>query len=112
MNTKVIDLKKEIKPVRGGIASKTIRRSRDAKVILFRFDAGQQLSEHTASVAASIQIVEGRAKVKLGRQWISAGPGTWIALEPGLVHAIDAKTEVVMLLTLFQHEKNGGASEN
>jgi quercetin dioxygenase-like cupin family protein len=105
VNSKVLDLKKEMETVEGGIASKTIRNSRDAKVVLFRFDAGQQLTEHTATVAASIQIVDGLAKIKLGSRSIDATPGTWIDMEPGLAHAILAKTPVVMLLTLFHREK-------
>lgn len=106
MNSKVIDLKKEMGSVEGGIASKTIRSSRDAKVVLFRFDSGQRLSEHTSTVAASIQIVEGLAIIKLGGRSVDATPGTWIDMEPGLPHAILAKTPVTMLLTLFHREKH------
>lgn len=101
----MIDLKKEMDRVEGGIASKTIRSSRDAKVVLFRFDSGQRLSEHTSTVAASIHVIEGLAKIKLGERTIDATPGTWIDMEPGLPHAILAKTPVVMLLTLFHREK-------
>ena len=101
VNSNVIDLKKEMNFVPGGIASRTIRRDRNAKTVLFYFDAGQQLSEHTATVAATMHFVEGRARVKLGRRWRNAGPDTWIAMEPGLAHAITAKTKLVMLLTLF-----------
>lgn len=109
MNSKVLELKKEIGAVKGGITSKTIRTSRASKMILFRFDAGQRLSEHTSSVAATIHIVEGRAKIHLGKRVVDASAGTWIDMEPGLPHALVAKSPLVMLLTLFQHEKRAPA---
>lgn len=115
VNSIVVDLKKEMKFSRNGITSRTLCHDGRNKTVLFTFDQGQQLSEHTSSVAASMHFLDGRASVKLGRRSIQAGPGTWVFMKPGLVHAIRAKTRLVMLLTLFDAphagRKTGGESD-
>lgn len=83
------------------IVSKTFLRAEGCKAILFGFDAGQELSEHTASVAAMIQIVEGEATVTLGEDRFELGAGAWAHMAAGLKHSILAKTRVVMLLILL-----------
>lgn len=48
------------------IVSRTFFKSERMKAILFGFDAGQELSEHTSSQSAIIQIVQGEATVAFG----------------------------------------------
>src|SRR3954447_22218449 len=50
-----------IKP--NSIISRTFYKDDHLKAILFGFDTGQELSEHTASQAAIIQILQGEAAV-------------------------------------------------
>ncbi|MBI4027894.1 MAG: cupin domain-containing protein [Verrucomicrobia bacterium] len=98
---KVVDLNQGRTFLKGGIASKPIHKDAVSKTILFLFDAGQQLSEHTASVSAVMHFLEGKARVQLGKRTVTVGPGSWVYMAPKLLHAIEAKTRVVMLLTLF-----------
>ena len=49
-----------------GILSRTIYAGERLKAIIFGFDAGQELSEHTASMPAIIHIVSGEARLTLG----------------------------------------------
>jgi len=100
---KIYDISKHKAFVRGGISSKTLQKNSSGKVILFQFDAGQQLSEHTATVPAVMHFLDGEARVKLGTKIVNAKPGTWIHMEAGALHAIDATTRTTMLLTLFIH---------
>jgi quercetin dioxygenase-like cupin family protein len=74
-------------------------------VILFTFDAGQQLSEHTASVPAIIHLLEGEAEVQLGERRIDGRRSFWAYVPANLPHAIRAKTRLVMLLTMLRREK-------
>lgn len=101
MKAKVIRIPQEEGFVPGGIGSKTLHREMNHKSVLFSFDVGQQLSEHTATVHASMHFLEGEAEVTLGDEKVAATPGTLVFMKPGLVHAISAKTKVLMLLTLF-----------
>lgn len=84
------------------IVSRTLHSDDRSKIVLFGFAAGQELSEHTASMPAVLHFVSGEAEVKLGAETIQAGPGTLVRMETGLPHAIKAKTELVLLLTLFR----------
>ena len=88
-----------------GIVSKAVYESPGLSVVLFTFDAGQQLSEHTASVPAIIHLLEGEAEVQLGEQRIDGKPGFWAYLPANLPHAIRAKTRLAMLLTMLRREE-------
>jgi len=84
------------------IISRTLSLDDQARVILFTFAPGQELSEHTASVAASLYFVRGTADLTLGEDAFQAGPGTWAHMPPNLSHSIRAHDEVVMLLTMYK----------
>jgi quercetin dioxygenase-like cupin family protein len=85
-----------------GTLSSTIYRDDRVKAVLFSFDAGQELSEHTASMPAIIQIVAGAARLTLGEEVVEVGPGAWVQLPAGLRHAVAAQTPLVMLLLLLK----------
>lgn len=83
------------------IVSRTLHKDGDLKVILFAFAAGQELSEHTASVAAILHILEGEAELKLGGDVVDGVAGTWAYMPPHLPHSLYARTPVKMLLTML-----------
>lgn len=84
------------------IVSRTIYSDKEVKAILFAFAAGQELSEHTASQVASLYFAQGEADITLGDDRLTAQPGTWVHMPPHLPHSIEAKTPVLMLLTMFK----------
>ena len=84
------------------IISRTLLKNGYANVTLFSFDAGQSLSEHSAGQAALLQIVDGEAEIMLGSDVHAAQAGSWAYMPPRLPHAITAKTNLIMLLTLLQ----------
>jgi quercetin dioxygenase-like cupin family protein len=88
-----------IKP--DSIISLTFYKDDRMKAILFGFDSGQELSEHTSSQAAVIQIAQGEAFVTLGDDKHELKPGSWIHMPPRLKHSIYAKTPLIMLLLMF-----------
>ncbi len=83
------------------ILSRTIYQDETIKTILFGFQPGQELSEHTASVPAILQFIKGEAQVVLGEEHQIAREGTWVHLPANLSHSIHAKQETLMLLTLI-----------
>ncbi len=84
------------------IVSRTLYSDEALKVILFGFAPGQELSEHTASMPAVIHILDGKARLTLGGDDRSAGPGTWARMPAGMPHSVHAETRVVMLLLLLK----------
>lgn len=85
-----------------GILSRTIYADDQVKAVIFGFDTGQELSEHTASMPAVIHLLDGEAEITLGEDRHDAGPGTWVHMAAGVRHALVARTPVVMLLLLLR----------
>ncbi len=95
-------LAKEVEIPKNGILSRTVYADEQIKVIIFGFDAGQELSKHTASTGAFIHILQGDATLTLGGERMEAGAGAWARMAPRLEHAVYARTPVIMLLTMLQ----------
>jgi quercetin dioxygenase-like cupin family protein len=96
------DLAKEGQPPDKGILSRTLFNDDRLKVVIFGFAQGEELSEHTASMPAVLQFIQGEATVTLGDDRHEATAGTWLHMPTGLKHSIQAKTTVVMLLLLLK----------
>jgi quercetin dioxygenase-like cupin family protein len=103
----VADLCKEIGEIpKDGILSRTIYSDNQVKAVLFGFDQGQELSEHTASTPAIIHIIKGEAKINLGKDILETQTGSWIRMDPKLPHSIFAKTALVMLLLILKAKEH------
>jgi len=83
----------------------TLHQSHSVKVVLFAFAAGQELSEHTASMPAIMHQLSGEARWRLGEEQTEARPGSWVHMPAHLPHTVTAKTPCVMLLTLITAAK-------
>lgn len=83
------------------IVSRTISRDGGMKTIIFAFDTGQELSQHTASVPAIIQILQGEADLVVGGDAFNAVPGTWVRMDANVPHSVTARTPLIMLLIMF-----------
>jgi quercetin dioxygenase-like cupin family protein len=86
------------------IISRTFFRGDHLKAIVFAFDTGQELSEHTASQSAIIQIMQGEAAVTAGDDRHELKAGSWLYLPPRLKHSVVAHTPLVMQLLMFGAE--------
>lgn len=86
-----------------GILSRTVHNDARAKVIQFLFAPGEGLSAHRAPMPAILYFAQGEAKVTLGGQDKAAREGTFVYMQPDLEHAIEASTEVVMLLLMIKN---------
>lgn len=82
--------------------SRTIHDDAGVKVVIFGFDAGQELSEHTASMPAILHFIQGEVKLTLGGNQHPAGPGTWVHMPAHLAHSVHAVTPTIMLLYLIK----------
>ena len=100
--THVGDLLKEAPPPPDGILSRTLFNDDRLKVVAFGFGQGQELSEHTASMPAVLQVLQGEVTLTLGEDSLEAGPGTWVHMPAGLRHAVRARTPAVLLLLLLK----------
>ena len=108
----IADLATFIEVPPDGVLSRTLYSDKQVKAVIFGFDTGQELSEHTASMPAIIQIVRGDAKLTFGGDTYEAGAGTWVHMPANLSHSVYAKSPVVMLLLLLKGQKQGDKQED
>ncbi len=94
------DLAAQMEIPEAGILSRTLHADEFVRVVLFGFDQGEELSEHTASASAILHFVSGEANVTLGEDKIRANAGTWIWMPAHLRHSIQARTPLTLLLIL------------
>jgi quercetin dioxygenase-like cupin family protein len=106
----VHDLRQPVATPADGIVSRTIHVDDDIRVVLFSFAAGQQLSDHTAAVPVTIEVVEGESRIRVGEGMIEGRPGTWLHLPADTPHSVFATTPVTLLLTLLKRGRSDPAS--
>jgi quercetin dioxygenase-like cupin family protein len=98
----VADLHEMAQVAEQGIVSKSIVENEHHKIIHFTLAAGQELSEHAASVPAVIQIVSGSGSVTLADRRHEASAGKLYYMPAHLKHAVAAEDTLVFLLTMFR----------
>lgn len=84
------------------IVSRTLINKPSGTVTLFAFAQGQALSEHTAPFDALVQILDGRAEVRIGAETFSVERGQAIILPANRPHAVNAIENFKMLLTMIR----------
>ena len=84
------------------IVSRQVHADANVKVTLFGFAPGQELSEHTASKPAVIQVISGEGTFGLGGRVVAVGPGSWAHMDAHLPHTVTASTRLVLLLTMIK----------
>lgn len=84
-----------------GILSQTLSDADGVRLVLFAFAAGEELSEHAAGRPAIVHVLQGLASISAGSAVYGAGPGSWLRMAAGTVHAIRAVTPLVMALYLL-----------
>lgn|SRR5512135_3364621 len=85
-----------------GILSRTVVNDEALKVVAFGFSAGQELSAHTAPMAAVPHFLKGEAERTLGSEKKSIRAGAFAHMPPQTPHGILAKTPVARLLLMLK----------
>jgi quercetin dioxygenase-like cupin family protein len=97
-----------VAPPPTGTHSVTVHSGPDVKVVVFGFAAGEELSEHSASAPAIVEVLSGRLVLTLAGVEHDAPAGAWAHMEAGLRHAVRAVEPSVMLLTLVRAAPSEG----
>lgn len=99
-NEKVVSLADETKFAPNGIVSRTLLRTDTTRIVLFGFAEGQELTEHTSTQQAVIQILTGECEFSLAGKPRLLKTGDLLYMPPNLRHAVKATRPFSMLLTL------------
>ncbi len=100
--SQILNLARLVSYQDGSIVSRQITQAEAGNVTLFAFDAGQELSEHSAPFDALVHIVEGSAEVRIAGIPFDLATGEAIILPAGEPHALKAKVRFKMLLTMIR----------
>jgi quercetin dioxygenase-like cupin family protein len=103
----VLDLQGLLALPEDGIASRVLAKTGGGNVTLFAFDAGQQLSEHTAPFDALVLVLDGALDLSIGGRAVRAMPGTIVRMPAGVPHAVDAAEPSRMLLVMLREAPAG-----
>jgi len=82
--------------------SRTVAKARGGTISLFAFDAGEELSEHTAPFDAFVQVLDGAVELTIGGEKVLARAGETVRMSAGVPHAVRAIERFKMLLSLVR----------
>jgi quercetin dioxygenase-like cupin family protein len=97
---KIISLPAETQFAPNGIVSRTLLRTDNVRVVLFGFSEGQELTEHTSTQHAQVQILSGECEFSLSGRVHLLKAGDFLYMPPSEPHAVKATSQFSMLLTL------------
>lgn len=83
--------------------SRVVMREDGLRVVLFGFDKDQALSEHTAAMPVTIQVLEGKLRVGGEGREVELVPGGVVYLSARLPHTVYAVEPSKMLLLMFDN---------
>ena len=94
------DLRSEAHPARGGHRQITLLQRGSVTQVLFSFEPGGRLREHSAAGLVTIHVLEGRLDVTAEGVVNPLAAGDVLILDPSVPHDVEAATESAMLLTV------------
>jgi len=97
---KVFSLAEETQFAPNGIVSRTVLRTANCRVVLSGFSEEQDLTEHTSTQDALVQVLSGECEFSLEGRSRTLKAGDLLYMPPNLPHAVRATTRFSMLLTL------------
>jgi quercetin dioxygenase-like cupin family protein len=97
---KILSLAAETQFAPNGIVSRTLLRTRNTRVVLFGFAEGQELTEHTSTQNALVQVLSGECEFSLAGHPHVLKCGDLLFMPANLKHAVRATHPFSMLLTL------------
>ncbi len=86
----------------GSVVSRTLVKRKAGTVTLFAFDAGQELSEHTAPFDALVQVIDGEAEITVSGAASRVRAGEMVMLPANEPHAVSAPSRFKMMLTMIR----------
>ena len=99
---KIVSLDTETQFAPNGIVSRVLWKGANTRVILFGFAEGQEMTEHTSTRDALVQILSGECEFSLAGKPHNLKQGDFLFMPANLPHALRATRQFSMLLTLTQ----------
>ena len=97
-----------VTPTAQGIASRVLARTAAGNITLFAFDAGEELSEHTAPFDALVLTLSGALTLTIGGREVRTTPQSLVLMPANVPHAVHATAATRMLLIMLREPAGGG----
>lgn len=97
----LVDLGNMIDVAAQATVSRTALRAEGVRVVLFAFDEGQELTEHTAAVPILLQVLDGRLRVGADGEQVELAPGGLVHIGARVPHEVLALEPSRMVLTML-----------
>ena len=96
------DVAAEIEIPKDGTLSRVLVKDNPVRLVAFAFDAGQELTEHTASVPVVVQVISGSLTIEVAGERHRLTPSSWMLLGAGEPHSVYADEPTKMLLSMIR----------
>jgi quercetin dioxygenase-like cupin family protein len=106
----VFTLESLVTPTDQGIASRVLARTTAGNITLFAFDAGEELSEHTAPFDALAVTLTGTLALTIGGVDVRTAPQTIVLMPANVPHAVHAAEPSRMLLIMLREAPGQGSA--
>jgi quercetin dioxygenase-like cupin family protein len=100
----VLDITNLVQYQTGTIVSRTLIKKPTGTVTIFAFDAGQELSEHTAPFDALVLVLDGEAEICISGQPMHLSAGQLIIMPADKPHAVKAVKQFKMMLVMVREK--------
>ena len=100
LETSFLQLQNHLTYPESGVLSKVIWKSEVCQQSLFCLAANAEISEHTSTRNATVQVIEGTGSLILNGEKISLTQGVFIFMEANAPHALEAISNLAFILTL------------
>jgi quercetin dioxygenase-like cupin family protein len=101
MATYIPDLGSLIDVNADATVSRTALKAEGTRIVLFSFDTGQELTEHTAAIPVLLHLIDGALEVTADGQTMDLRPGGVIHLPARQPHSVLATQPSRMVLTML-----------
>jgi len=94
-----------VTPTAQGIASRVLARTAAGNITLFAFDAGEELSEHTAPFDALVITLTGSLALTIGGRDVQTTPQSAVLMPANVPHAVQATEASRMMLIMLRERE-------
>ncbi|MEX0320834.1 MAG: cupin domain-containing protein [Puniceicoccaceae bacterium] len=84
------------------IVSSEIVKNPSGRIVVFAFDEGEELSEHTAPFEAFVTIIDGAATISIAGEQHELETGESILMPANIPHAVKANGRFKMVLNMIR----------
>ncbi|MBD2244312.1 cupin domain-containing protein [Nostoc sp. FACHB-888] len=98
----VTQLREQIEYPSAGVISKVLLKDNACQYTLFCLAVNTDISEHTSTRNATINVIEGKGLLTLPGENIALKPGIFVFMPANVLHALKAEENMTFLLTLSE----------